>query len=148
MLRDQTRHHTQLTLQDNSGRTTLAYPRLTVTKDVQCMHACMWSEAVGGRGSSEVGSSILLRLKQMNLSSSVTHLITYSDSCGGQNHNVNTVSLWLHSVACDYLPITTVDQKFNVSRHSFLPNAVPLSLQRRDIERSTCTCKFLMVGTS
>ena len=48
-----------------------------------CMH--MWSENVGNRGSNEVGSCVLSHLQEMNLSRSVTHLITYSDSCGGQN---------------------------------------------------------------
>ena len=43
-------------------------------------------------------------------------------SCGGQNRNINLVCLWLHVVACDYLPITTIDQKFMLTGHSFLPN--------------------------
>ena len=85
-----------------------------------CMH--MWSEDIASRGSNEVGSCILKHLQDMNLAPSVTHLITYSDSCGGQNRNINIVCLWLHIVACNYLPITTVDQKFMLSGHTFLPN--------------------------
>ena len=70
----------------------------------------MWSEDIAGRGSNEVGSCILKHLQDMNLSLSVTHLITYSDSCGGQNRSINIVCLWLHIVAC------------MLSGHSFLPN--------------------------
>ena len=82
----------------------------------------MWHEGVAGRGANEVGSSILKHLQEMNVSPTTTHLITYSDSCGGQNRNIHLVCLWLHVVACCYLPFTTVDQKFMLSGHSYLPN--------------------------
>ena len=72
----------------------------------------MWHEAVASKGSNEVGSSILKYLQDINMSPATTHLITYSDSCGGQNRNIYLVCLWLHIVACSYLPLTTVDQKF------------------------------------
>ena len=88
--------------------------------DRACMH--MWHEAVASRGSNEVGSSILKYLRDINMSPTTTHLITYSDSCGGQNRNIYLVCLWLHTVACSYLPLTTVDQKFMLPGHSYLPN--------------------------
>lgn len=71
----------------------------------------MWHEAVASRGSNEVGSSILKYLRDINMSPATTHLITYSDSCGRKNRNIYLVCLWLHS-CCSYLPLTTVDQKF------------------------------------
>ena len=80
----------------------------------------MWHEGVTGRGSCEVGSCILKHLQNMNVSPSTTHLVTYSDSCGGQNRNIHLVCLWLHIVACRYLPFTV--QKLMLSGHSYLPN--------------------------
>jgi len=82
----------------------------------------MWHEAVASRGSDEVGSCILKHLQEINIQPTTTHLITFSDSCGGQNRNIYLVCLWLHIVACSYLPITTVDQKFMLPGHSYLPN--------------------------
>ena len=67
-------------------------------------------------------SSILKYLRDINMSPTTTHLITYSDSCGGQNRNIYLVCLWLHIVACSYLPLTTVDQKFMLPGHSYLSN--------------------------
>ena len=83
-----------------------------------CMH--MWHEGMASRGSNEVGSCILKHLQEMN--TDATHLITYSDCCGGQNRNIHLVCLWLHVVANPELSITTVDQKFMVPGHSYLPN--------------------------
>lgn len=116
-----------------------------VDRNQGCMH--MWNEAVGGRGSSEVGSCVLLHLKEMNLSSSVTHLITYSDSCGGK------IEVWIWSAyGSTSLHVTTSLLRL-LTKSSWSPGiyfspttgiSVPLSLQRRDIQRST----FLMAGKS
>ena len=89
-----------------------------------CMH--MWHEGVAGRGSCEIGSCILRHLEEMfkngRMKPETTTLITYSDSCGGQNRNIYLVLLWLHIVSCMYLPIRVVEQKFMISGHSYLPN--------------------------
>ena len=81
----------------------------------------MWHKGVGSRGSEEMGSCLLHRLYHLS-SSAVTKLILYSDSCGGQNHNVNMVCLWLHIVASPEFNITQIDHKFMVSSHSYLLN--------------------------
>ena len=82
----------------------------------------MWHEVVASRGSNEIGSCILKHLREINMGATTTRLITFSDSCGGQNRNIYMVCLWLHVVACSYLPFTTVDQKLMLSGHSYLPN--------------------------
>ena len=82
-----------------------------------CMH--MWHEAVASRGSDEVGSCILKYLRSVDMSPTTINLITYSNSCGGQNRNIYLVCLWVHIVACS---ITTVDQKFMLPGQSYLPN--------------------------
>ena len=83
-------------------------------------HMHMWSESEGSRGSQEIGSCVLTFLKEHPVPSK--HLIAYSDSCGGQNRNISVVCLWQHIVSSDGFSYTTVDHKFMVSCHSYLPN--------------------------
>ena len=83
-------------------------------------HMYLWHEGLASRGSHEVGSCILKHLKETN--PTTTHLITFSDSCGGQNRNVYMLSLWLYIVASPDFPVTTIDQKFMMVGHSYLPN--------------------------
>ena len=75
---------------------------------------------MASRGAQEIASCILKYLK--DTSPTANHLITYSDSCGGQNRNVYLLSLWIHIVASDEFVITVVDQKFMTVGHSYLPN--------------------------
>ena len=89
----------------------------TVT-GVGCMH--MWNESVASGGSSEVGSCLLSHFKEMQ--TAATSLILYSDACGGQNRNIYLVCLWMHVVANDEYSFTSIDHKFMVSGHSYLPN--------------------------
>ena len=87
-------------------------------RDRGCMH--MWNESVASRGSHEVGSCIISHIKEME--TDATHLILYSDACGGQNRNIYLVCLWLHIVASDEYSFTKIDHKFMISGHSYLPN--------------------------
>lgn len=81
---------------------------------------CMWDETMASRGSQEIGSCLLKFLQSRT--SSASHLVCYSNSCGGQNRNINMARFWLHVVAWDNYSYTTVDHKFMVSGHSYLPN--------------------------
>ena len=83
-----------------------------------CMH--MWHEGIASRGSQEVGSCMVNHLRHMTTTAS--HLILYSDACGGQDRNINLVCLWLHIVASPNYLLTKIDHKFMVTGHSFLPN--------------------------
>ena len=76
---------------------------------------CMWDETLASRGSQEIGSCLLTFLQSRT--SSASHLVCYSDSCGGQNRNINMACFCLHVVACEDYSYTTVDQKFMVSGH-------------------------------
>jgi len=51
-------------------------------------YCCTWREASGGCGSNEV-TSILYKYIADNAPNSIAHLITYSDTCSGQNRNIN-----------------------------------------------------------
>ena len=78
----------------------------------------MWSENEGSRRSQEIGSCLLTFLKEYL--ASPKHLIAHSDSCGGQNHNINIVCLWQYIVSSDEFAYTVIDHKFMVNRHSYL----------------------------
>jgi hypothetical protein len=80
----------------------------------------MWHEGIASRGSHEVGSCILAHLMEMQ--TNATKLIVYSDACGGQNRNIYLVLMWLHIVSNDQFPFTSIDHKFMISGHSYLPN--------------------------
>lgn len=62
-------------------------------KSVTCY---MWHEAIAGRGSSEIATCI--QKFSASLPQSVTHLIMYSDTCGGQNRNQHFASMCLQTV--------------------------------------------------
>ena len=81
---------------------------------------CIWDETKAGRGSQEIGSCVLKFLRSK--SSSAKHLIMYSDSCGGQNRNINIACFCLHIVASVDLSYEVIDHKFMGSGHSYLPN--------------------------
>lgn len=80
----------------------------------------VWHEGTASQGSNEIGSCILKHIQLTN--PTATHLITFSDSCGSQNHYVCMLALWLHIVASDEYSFTTINQKFMAVGHSYLPN--------------------------
>lgn len=83
-------------------------------------HMHMWDESVASRGSQEVSSCVFTYLRENP--TSATRLIAYSDSCGGQNRNINMVCFWMYVVASSEFSYTVVDHKFMLSGHSYLPN--------------------------
>ena len=80
----------------------------------------LWYEGIASRGSYEVGSCLLKYLRDTQ--QTATHLVTFSDCCGGKNRNVNILALWLHIVSSEEYPVTTIDQKFMTVGHLYLPN--------------------------
>lgn len=56
----------------------------------------MWSELEGGRGSEQIGSCILKKI--LDLPDSTEQLITYSDTCGGQNRNINIAVMFMYAL--------------------------------------------------
>jgi len=83
-----------------------------------CMH--MHYEGIALRGSQEVGSCLLKNLREMN--TDARQLILFSDSCGGQNRNINITCLLLYIVSRSEFSFTQIDQKFMVPGHLYLPN--------------------------
>jgi len=77
----------------------------------------LWDESNGSKGSSEIGSCILQYL--YSLPDSVSHVSTFSDTCGGQNRNKNVAAAMLYAVSnIEHLKI--IDMKFMESGHSYL----------------------------
>jgi len=53
----------------------------------------MWPQT-DGRGSEDVASCLLRYIKEEK-SEDVKHIIAFSDTCSGQNRNVNVASFWI-----------------------------------------------------
>ena len=80
----------------------------------------MWPECIASRGSQEIGSCLLKHFRTAQ--SQASHLIAFSDACGGQNRNINIACMWMHIVANPDFSYKLVDHKFMLSGHSYLPN--------------------------
>lgn len=83
-------------------------------KDGYCY---LWDETHGKKGSSEIGTCILHYL--LKLPETVTHVISYADTCGGQNRNQHIAALLLYAVN-NINHLKTFDLKFMESGHSHL----------------------------
>lgn len=81
------------------------------TKEGSCY---MWDESVAKRGSSEIASCLWLWLE--HLPATVKRVTLYSDSCSGQNRNINMTGMMLAAVNC--LPLEQIDHKFPQSGHT------------------------------
>ena len=77
----------------------------------------VWSEETASRGPQEIASCIMTHL-QKKLPSSVTHVILYSDSCGGQNRNIK-MTLMLSYMLQNSPVFQVIEQKFFIPGHSF-----------------------------
>lgn len=76
------------------------------TKDCHCY---MWHESIAKRGSSEIGSCLLMFI-QYHIAQGVIEFCFYSDNCAGQNRNKNLFSLYNH-----------LSQKYNIIiNHTYL----------------------------
>ncbi|CAG9765894.1 unnamed protein product [Ceutorhynchus assimilis] len=80
----------------------------------------LWLEGQAGRGAQEVGSCLLLYIAN-NISKTVKNLILWSDSCGGQNRNIKMVLLLKCALEVS-THLESIELRFLVSGHSFLPN--------------------------
>lgn len=77
----------------------------------------LWDELNGRNGSSEIGSCLFEYLTK--LPETVTHVTSYSDTCGGQNRNRYVSTLMLYEVN-KIKNLQIVDLKYMESGHSYL----------------------------
>ena len=99
----------------------------------------VWDETEGGRGSQEVASCICKHLKEN--APSHENIILFSDSCTGQNRNIKLSLMLLKLVQDPAMAVETIDLKFLVSGHSFLPNDSEFGV----IESSSKKCQNIFV---
>lgn len=77
----------------------------------------VWTEVEGKRGSCEVATCLNLHL--LSLPPTKTHMILYSDACGGQNRNQVIATCFLEAV--ETIPsISIIDHKFLESGHTHM----------------------------
>lgn len=85
--------------------------------DTNEAYMCMWHEGVASRGANEI-ASCLLYIVNHGLTHK-KHLVIWCDNCGGQNKNRILLFTLIFLVANGVF--RTVEQKFLVSGHSFMP---------------------------
>lgn len=83
-------------------------------------HMFVWPETEGSRGSQEISSCLTKYIK--TYAANHEQIITYSDSCTGQNRNIKTVLSLLKLVQSTEIKAVSIEMKFLVSGHSYLPN--------------------------
>nr|CAH7727756.1 unnamed protein product [Callosobruchus chinensis] len=79
-------------------------------------HMFIWNETVASRGSHEIGSCLIKFVQ--SLPPTVTKIVAYSDSCGGQNKNKNIVKLFSYIVQATH--ITEIHHKFLEPGHTYM----------------------------
>lgn len=77
----------------------------------------VWHEAMANRGSNEINSCMFKF--GMNLPSTVTHLVKYSDRCFGQNLNINSIIADLYLLQQSNT-LKIIDSKFLISGHTHM----------------------------
>lgn len=77
----------------------------------------VWDETIASRGSQEISACLTKHIKH----NPHKHIIIYSDTCSGQNRNIN-VALTLMKLLTQETSVDIIDQKFMVPGHSYLPN--------------------------
>lgn len=88
--------------------------------DFKETYCYMWHEALAGRGSNRIfKSSILYKYILEKIPNSITHLVTYSDTCAGQNRNINVAVMFMLAIQ-NHLSLEIIDQKFLVPGHTHL----------------------------
>ena len=75
----------------------------------------MWDQTIAGRGSQEIGSCLLRYID--SLPSSVKDVRLWSDSCGGQNRNMQVSAMLMSAAASRGIKIT---QRFLIPGHTHM----------------------------
>lgn len=79
---------------------------------------CLWTEDIGGRGSSEICSCLYQYLTKEVNDPQKKKLILWSDNCGGQNKNQYIIAMYLVLLANNVF--SEIIHRFPVKRHTFL----------------------------
>jgi hypothetical protein len=97
------------------------------------IHMYFWDETSGSKGSQEIGTCLLKHIQKSVTSQK--HVVAYSDTCSGQNRNIN-IALTLMKVTQDpESSVDTFDLKFLLSGHSYLPNDRDFGLIEKNLKK-------------
>ncbi|CAH0560475.1 unnamed protein product [Brassicogethes aeneus] len=77
----------------------------------------MWNETVAKRGANEISSCLYSFLN--NLPPHVSHVILYSDTCGGQNKNSIVISMMTYLMR-DHPSLKVLEHKFLIPGHTHM----------------------------
>lgn len=77
----------------------------------------IWDECNAQKGSNEIATCVLKYLE--SLPDTVTHVSSFSDTCGGQNRNKHICAAMLYAVNSIH-HLETIDLKYMESGHSYL----------------------------
>ncbi|KAJ8892290.1 hypothetical protein PR048_004870 [Dryococelus australis] len=109
--------------------TNLPFQKLTVSDAYYKRYLYVYNfgihdnETIASRGSQEFFSCLAAYFTRVvSTDQSVKHIVVYSDSCAGQNRNMNVVLTLMRYVQTNNTSIDTIEQTFLVSGHSYLPN--------------------------
>ncbi|KAJ4438338.1 hypothetical protein ANN_14280 [Periplaneta americana] len=94
----------------------------------------IWPETEGSRGSQEISACLKCHIT-LN-TNTAKHIITYSDSCTGQNRNIKTVLSMMKIIQSPQIRADIIDMKFLVSGHSYLPNDTDFALIEKKARRT------------
>uniref|UniRef100_A0A1B6KFA9 Uncharacterized protein n=1 Tax=Graphocephala atropunctata TaxID=36148 RepID=A0A1B6KFA9_9HEMI len=97
----------------------------------------VWNEITASRGSQEIASCVIEHLRNRSSAKHLEHVVMFSDSCGGQNRNIKMSLAVMHHIQSAESTIKTVDHKFMVSGHSFLPNDADFGVVERFVHGKT-----------
>lgn len=77
----------------------------------------MSNENDASRGANEIGSCLIKHVRNFT-PVNAEKIILYSDTCGGQNRNIN-ITLPLKKLLTSLNNVKTIEQKYFVSGHSY-----------------------------
>lgn len=78
----------------------------------------VWHEGVASRGSQEIASCIFKHFEK-NITNDCQRVIFWSDSCGGQNRNINITMMLKYFLNLAHESLESIEQNYFVSGHSY-----------------------------
>jgi len=79
-----------------------------------------WCETEGSKGAQEVSSCLIKYIEEF--ARDHRKIVSFCDCCGGQNRNIKTVLALMNLLQSGRIAAETIELKFLVSGHSYLPN--------------------------
>ena len=96
-------------------------------------HFFVWNESQGGRGAQELATCVIDYLRRF--APHAEEITIYCDRCGGQNRNIKMCLMLLHYLSDPEISVRTIDIKFMISGHSYLPNDADFGIIEKEIQK-------------